>query len=156
MVSSQLSLVKDIFALGQISRGTVEVHVCVAEVLSVCASLVIWRAGAQRHFRFSHIHGTPYLYPRLGAVAVLWKSQETSLLPREETSSRHGHGGQKTRADYSLCGSLGDASVNARAMSRRKQGNPQHLSQREIITRKSILCFTYYYLCLGGCLAIFF
>lgn len=58
MVSSQLSLVKDIFALGQISRGTAEVHVCVAEVLSVCASLVIWRAGAQRHFRFSHIHGT--------------------------------------------------------------------------------------------------
>lgn len=31
--------------------------------------------------------------------------------------------------------SPGDASVNARAMSRRKQGNPQHLSQREI-TRK--------------------
>ncbi|KAI3367998.1 hypothetical protein L3Q82_026825, partial [Scortum barcoo] len=28
--------------------------------------------------------------------------------------------------------SPGDASVNARAMSRRKQGNPQHLSQREI------------------------
>lgn len=34
------------------------------------------------------------------------------------------------------CSSPGDASVNARAMSRRKQGNPQHLSQREIITRK--------------------
>lgn len=79
-------------------------------------------------------------------MAVLWKSQEKFVTEEGETSPRHGHGGQKTRADYSLCGSLGDASVNARAMSRRKQGNPQHLSQREIITRKSVFCFTYLWL----------
>ncbi len=94
----------------------------------------------------------PYLYPRPGAVAVLWKSRE-KLVTEGGKSPRHGHGGQKARADYSLCGSLGDASVNARAMSRRKQGNPQHLSQREIITRKSIFYFTC--LCLSGCSVIF-
>lgn len=74
-------------------------------------------------------------------MAVLWKSREK--LAREGIegkSPRHGHGGKKKRTDYSLCWSLGDASVNARAMSRRKQGNPQHLSQREIITRKSVVC----------------
>lgn len=80
-----------------------------------------------------------------GAVAVLWKSRE-KLVREEGKSPRHGHGGRRKRADYSLCWSLGDASVNARAMSRRKQGNPQHLSQREIITRKSLVCFNY--LCL--------
>lgn len=84
MVSAQLSVVKDIFA-PRTDRAwhTAEVHVCVAEVLSVCASLVIWRAGAQRHFRFSHIHGTPISIHG----SELWQffgSPGKSLLPRGE------------------------------------------------------------------------
>lgn len=54
--------------------------------------------------------------------------------PRRQQQERE-RGGEEEESPAFRRRSSGDASVNARAMSRRKQGNPQHLSQREI-TRK--------------------
>lgn len=73
---------------------------------------------------------TPAGGPSAGA-SVLWRSREKLSAEQEEAI-----GG--TRAHPSECWSPGNASVNARAMSRRKQGNPQHLplSQRETIRRE--------------------
>ncbi|TRY66582.1 hypothetical protein DNTS_009853 [Danionella cerebrum] len=120
VVSSQLSAVKDIFALGQTAPR--------------CISVRRRRVSGQTEQKRCTLAITgPPSPSATGAVAVLWRSQE-KFATEAGRSPRHGHGGRKTRADYSLYGSLGDASVNARAMSRRKQGNPQHLSQRDIIT----------------------
>ncbi|CAL8291665.1 unnamed protein product, partial [Gadus morhua 'NCC'] len=57
--------------------------------------------------------------------SLLWRS------PRKVRGQKEDAIGGK-RADPFQCRSPGNATVNARAMSRRKQGNPQHVSQREI------------------------
>ncbi|MEQ2171416.1 hypothetical protein GOODEAATRI_010460 [Goodea atripinnis] len=88
----------------------------------------------------------PHLWPvrsgQLGVTSEFWgqfgRVQERQ--PREKKEE------EEEESRPFLSSSPGDASVNARAMSRRKQGNPQHLSQREI-TRK-LPCVTFHRLTL--------
>ena len=94
------------------------------------------RDEAQRHFS-SFDQGT-LLSVRLAVQRAI--SASFVGVPGKVTEGKRGPHKGGEAADHSLCRSPGDASVNARAMSRRKQGNPQHLSQREIITRKSSAC----------------
>lgn len=63
-----------------------------------------------------------------------WKKNSIKKKKNKEEKKRGG-GSAPQHIPPNQCSSPGDASVNARAMSRRKQGNPQHLSQREIITQ---------------------
>ncbi|KAI9520605.1 hypothetical protein NQZ68_015144 [Dissostichus eleginoides] len=72
------------------------------------------RAGSAAHWRDIHLTGvSPRATPGTEPRSALGSQQQEETPPFQRRSP-------------------GDASVNARAMSRRKQGNPQHLSQREI------------------------
>ncbi|KAG7509960.1 B-cell lymphoma/leukemia 11B [Solea senegalensis] len=61
-----------------------------------------------------------------GQIAVGIEQQQ-----RQQQQEKEQEKVEEENRPFQRC-SPGDASVNARAMSRRKQGNPQHLSQREI------------------------
>ncbi len=136
------------------ARHTAEVHVWSLRYWASARLWSFWRARSARHFRFSQFTGPLSVFTP-GAVAVLWKSREKLVAEGGEKPTlrtRRTEGASR----LFLVGSLGDASVNARAMSRRKQGNPQHLSQREILTRKSIFIYLFVFVVVRSFSAHFF